>query len=582
MLYPKQEMPSIIFKSRNLPVFRYILEPKYSFVNYISNIGGIISLWFGLAVIDLSIIMRRIIILLKIYYYHYLMTDYLLEALKKTKIFEFFTKILELVGKLLYRLKYYNWKLWLQIVCIPCLLYQIFEITQTYLNFATNVNVELIPILDNNFISMQRIPAITICHENNLKDIFFNRNLKNFDRMIQDVISKLKDKNVDKDLNLEIETKIQLNNNQKILLFKYQTIFKGYFPNKYKKILELMIKYLENDNYGNSLIINNSSLFEEMEFYSNQFDCYLRINQSLNCDEFSKIEPTFSYLGKCNSYLLKSSDSFGLKSKTQLRNRENLIGFITPRLFRGEYMRNVFYIHSSDSMPSLSYNDWFRVQSIFKAGFFNEYFFKKLEPPYDTNCRKYVNKTRADCLNDCFIKFQNSSKICINDEQFFITFKIDKIGFKPNISFGNCDENSRKQNTSINLIKICSKQCPVSCEEQIFIFEKQFIGVFLTLNTFFNFYKNYYTSIIYAPNMLFVEYIIKVANLMSLWHGIDFTSIRDKFFDLINLFLTKSKIFHIFDGVLQLLMSSDKTRLFVLVWIKAFRLIVGNSKVLRN
>jgi hypothetical protein len=247
--YSKQEMPTIILKSRNLPVFRYNFEPKYSFVDYISNIGGIISLWFGLAVIDLSIIMRRIIRLLKIYYYHYFMNDYLLKAIKKTKIFELFTKILELVGKLLYRLKYCNWKLWLKIVFIPCLLYQVFEITQTYLNFATNVNVELIPILDKSFISMRRIPAITICHENQLRDIFFDRNLKNFDRMADEVISHLKDiykKSVRKDLNLEIETKIRLNTNQKILLFNYQTIFEYYFPNKYKRILELMIKYLEN------------------------------------------------------------------------------------------------------------------------------------------------------------------------------------------------------------------------------------------------------------------------------------------------------------------------------------------------
>jgi hypothetical protein len=274
---------------------------------------------------------------------------------------------------------------------------------------------------------------------------------------------------------------------------------------------------------------------------------------------------------------LKSSDSFGLKPETQLRNRENLIDFFKPRLF-GEYMRNVFYIHSSDSMPSLSYNDWLQVQSNYDSGLFNEYFFKKLEPPYDTNCRKYVNKTRAHYLNDCFIKFQNSSKICVNDEQFFIMLRINKIGFEPNISFGNCDENSRKQNTSVNLMQICSKQCPVSCEEHIYTFEKQY-KYGLNLNSTFDFYENYFTSIIYAPNMLFMEYIIKVANLMSLWHRIDSKSIRDKLFELIQLFLTKTKILKIFDRISQLIMSSVKTRNIVMIWIKAFRLIVGNSKV---
>ncbi len=47
-----------------------------------------------------------------------------------------------------------------------------------------------------------------------------------------------------------------------------------------------------------------------------------------------------------------------------------------------------------------------------------------------------------------------------------------------------------------------------------------------------------------------MQYIIKVANLMSLWHGIDFTLIRDKIFELIQLVLRKTKIFQLFDGIL--------------------------------
>jgi hypothetical protein len=83
-----------------------------------------------------------------------------------------------------------------------------------------------------------------------------------------------------------------------------------------------------------------------------------------------------------------------------------LIEFYRSQFFSAEYLRTVFYIHSSDS---LSYNDWLEIPGLYHSGLFNEYFFKKLEPPYDTNCKKYVNKTSADCLNDCLIKFQNSS-----------------------------------------------------------------------------------------------------------------------------------------------------------------------------
>ncbi len=570
-----------MLKPRNLPIFRYNLEPNYSFVGYVSNIGGIFSLWFGLAFIDLSFAMKIIIRYLNIYYRRYFMTHYLLEALKKTLVFALFSKIFEFVGQLLYRLEFYNWRLWLKIICIPCLLYQIFEITQIYLNFSTNVNVELIPIMDKNLISLQRIPAITICHENYLRDIFFNNNSKSNDRMVRAisfVLFRYYNKRIDKDLNLEIKTKIRLNNSQKVLLFFYETKFKEEFREKYKQILEFMIKYLENDNYDNSFIINNSSLFDEMQFYSNQFKCYLGINQSLNSNQIYKMESSISYLGKCNTYLLKSSDNFSFNSEIQSRNGNILIEFFRSQFSVLDFLVTVFYIHSSDSMPSLSYNDRLQVEANNQHWLFSEYFFKKLEPPYDTNCRKYVNKTRADCLNHCFIKFKNSSKNCINDEQFLITFRINRNGLEPNISFKTCDQNARKEGNSVNLHVNCSKECPVSCEEQIFTFEN-IIFSFFNLNYTFDFYENYYTSINYSPNMLFMEYIIKVANLLSLWHGIDFTSIRDQIFELFALFLTKTKILNIFNVILHLLMSFEKIRIFVMVLMKAYLLIVGNSKV---
>jgi hypothetical protein len=79
--------------------------------------------------------------------------------------------------------------------------------------------------------------------------------------------------------------------------------------------------------------------------------------------------------------------------------------------------------------------------------------------------------------------------------------------------------------------------------------------------------------------MLFIEYIIKVVNIINLWHGINFNSIRDQIFELIKLFLAKTKIFQLFDQILQLLMSCGKFRIFAVVLMKAYRLIVGNSKV---
>ena len=43
----------VTIKSRNLPIFEYTFEAKYSLFIYISNIGGLMSLWFGFAAIDI-------------------------------------------------------------------------------------------------------------------------------------------------------------------------------------------------------------------------------------------------------------------------------------------------------------------------------------------------------------------------------------------------------------------------------------------------------------------------------------------------------------------------------------------------
>jgi hypothetical protein len=120
---------------------------------------------------------------------------------------------------------------------------------------------------------MQRIPAITLCHENILRHIFFDETLKNFDKKfkyIYYIFKQMYKNNFDMDLYLEIETKIQLTKNQKILLQFYETVFKKEFPNQYKEILVFIMKYLENDNYK-SLIINNSTLFDEMKFFDHYF-----------------------------------------------------------------------------------------------------------------------------------------------------------------------------------------------------------------------------------------------------------------------------------------------------------------------
>ena len=59
----------ITVKYDKSPEFRYIAERKLSFVLFLSNIGGLFGLWFGLAFIDVSKLIKPILrfIFTKIY-----------------------------------------------------------------------------------------------------------------------------------------------------------------------------------------------------------------------------------------------------------------------------------------------------------------------------------------------------------------------------------------------------------------------------------------------------------------------------------------------------------------------------------
>src|SRR6202000_2676853 len=56
----------------NLEEFHYKSEPKYSFVNYLSNIGGLVGLWFGFAFIDTSALITLFISYTKLFLNKYI------------------------------------------------------------------------------------------------------------------------------------------------------------------------------------------------------------------------------------------------------------------------------------------------------------------------------------------------------------------------------------------------------------------------------------------------------------------------------------------------------------------------------
>jgi hypothetical protein len=244
-------------------------------------------------------------------------------------------------------------------------------------------------------------------------------------------------------------------------------------------------------------------------------------------------------------------------------------------------------------MASLSYYDWINTDQAIINSFietkFSEYNFKKLEYPYDTDCKMYANKSRTECLNECYIREQIKSQNCINNEKFLIMFKINANGLEPDIQFCLNEHNLKNDSFLANEMIFCSKECPVSCEEQLFIVEssnplklrvdtelKKSIRK-LNLTT----YKSYYINIIHSPNILFMQYIIGVANLISLWHGLDFTTIMDQILSFIHKLLMKTEIEIIINRIVEIFMDYSLLRNFINILLRSFKSMAKNLQVLQ-
>jgi hypothetical protein len=54
--------------AKNLPIYEYSAIPKYSFILYMTSIGGLLSLWLGVSALDLRAVVEISIGVLKKYY----------------------------------------------------------------------------------------------------------------------------------------------------------------------------------------------------------------------------------------------------------------------------------------------------------------------------------------------------------------------------------------------------------------------------------------------------------------------------------------------------------------------------------
>jgi hypothetical protein len=136
---------TIEIKSANSPLIEYQFISKLSLFNYASNLGGIISIWFGVAVIDLhQFVEKLLIIVVTIAFKIKSILNW--RNIFQILVIQIFIYLLVLINNyisiLFLKMKKINWKLIFQTFSLICFIYQSLDMTQNYLEYRTVVNVK--------------------------------------------------------------------------------------------------------------------------------------------------------------------------------------------------------------------------------------------------------------------------------------------------------------------------------------------------------------------------------------------------------------------------------------------------------
>src|ERR1700744_1031842 len=153
--------------------FHYKSEKKYSFVGFLSNIGGLIGLWFGVSFIDTSALIRLVLIRIKLFALYVIYSK--LYQIQFIKIF--IDKFIIFIKKLLkYKLRNV-----FAILTIPLIIYQVHLLLCEYLHYPTQTSIEFINYKTaTNRFTFKSTPAITLCYETVFQNILFDPHIRKY------------------------------------------------------------------------------------------------------------------------------------------------------------------------------------------------------------------------------------------------------------------------------------------------------------------------------------------------------------------------------------------------------------------
>ena len=152
--------------------------------------------------------------------------------------------------------------------------------------------------------------------------------------------------------------------------------------------------------------------------------------------------------------------------------------------------------------------------------------FKRLPKPYETQCYEYpTNETQFHCLNKCYEKSYQNHFQCIPKYNSLLTIRLYDDYIDPNVTFCSDYYINKENEFNNNLHHICLLKCPVACVNDLFLHQTTTEDIrtlhYMTEYTF-GLNNHFYIEITYLPQLLFIQLVISIANILSLWHGISF------------------------------------------------------------
>jgi hypothetical protein len=138
--------------ANNLPIYEYSAIPKYSFISYMTSIGGLLSLWLGISALDLRAFVKISIEILK-----NITMKVVWICFKNENFYNFVWFILKFLHYLNF-LKKFDLKKITILLSLICFVYQFIVLTLEFTEFKTTISVELIRDLKFSY-----YPAISVC-----------------------------------------------------------------------------------------------------------------------------------------------------------------------------------------------------------------------------------------------------------------------------------------------------------------------------------------------------------------------------------------------------------------------------------